>query len=353
MSSIPFGLGNVMGVPQSQQSRSSQPQSSGGFLGFGGAPQAPDFQGIANQQLQANRPNQTNAFGAGVQWTQLPNGQWSQSQSFGGPMAGVATGLQNQMAQSMSTPFSLSGLGQMNDGQQARDQAINSAYGQATSRLDPQWAQREEQQRTQLLNQGLDPASEAYRNSMGELGNQRNDAYTSAMNMAIGQGTAAGDSVFRNGLMGRQQTIAEMLRQREQPMQELAQMQGFLQQPGFQQSNDMLAAAGMQGQYDMARYQADQQGLADMFGGLGSAVGSALPFLLCDERAKTEIVRHDWDVIPGVPFATWRYRPEFGGHEACGVIAQDLEKVAPGFVITLPDGFKAVNPAFLFEVDHG
>jgi hypothetical protein len=110
----------------------------------------------------------------------------------------------------------------MADGQQARDQAIGAAYGQATSRLDPQWDKRQEALRTQLLNQGLDPSSEAGRESMHESDLSRNDAYTSAMNSAIGQGQAAGDSVFRNNLASRMAMP-----------QQMQMMQDLLKPPGF------------------------------------------------------------------------------------------------------------------------
>lgn len=60
-------------------------------------------------------------------------------------------------------------------------------------RLDPTWNHREEGMRTRLLNQGLDPTSEASQNAMGQFGRDRNDAYASAIN-------GAQDSAYRNAL---------------------------------------------------------------------------------------------------------------------------------------------------------
>jgi hypothetical protein len=94
----------------------------------------------------------------------------------------------------------INGAGALPTGQEARDQAISGAYGQATSRLDPQWDQRDNARQVQLANQGLDPGSEAATNSGAQFGRDRNDAYTSAMASAIGQGTQAGDSIFRQGV---------------------------------------------------------------------------------------------------------------------------------------------------------
>lgn len=211
-------------------------------------------------QTAANRPNQTNAFGSSVNWAQGPDGQWTMSQGFGGPMAGAAQGLQGQLAQAYGQPVMT--------GDMARDQAINAMYGQATSRLDPQWNQREEQTRTRLMNQGMDPQSEAYANAMGQLSRDRNDAYSSAMNGAIGMGTQAGESVFNQNMAAR-----------NAPLQSLLGMQGLLSQPGFQGAGaagptQYLGATLGQANLDMARYQADQQKGADIMGGLFSFGGS-------------------------------------------------------------------------------
>ncbi len=137
-------------------------------------------------------------------------------------------------------------------GDQARQQAIDAAYGQATSRLDPMWGQREDAERTRLLNQGLPEDSEAFKNSMGEFGRQRNDAYSQALSSAIGQGTQAGDTVFRQGMMTRQQALAEALRRRGMPLDELAKWQDLYGDQGkldaanspWNTAKDIMSVAG-------------------------------------------------------------------------------------------------------------
>jgi hypothetical protein len=318
---------------------------SGGLERTPEMPGSPGYANVANQQLWANRPNQQNAFGSNIQWTQGPDGRWTQQQSFGGPMGNLAFSLQGQAANAMSRPFDLSALPSMQSGEGARNQAIESAYSQASSRLDPQWNQRQNALHSQLINQGLDPNSEAYKNSMGDFGRDRNDAYTSAMNSAVMQGTAAGDSVFRNSLAGRQQGLSEMLRQRQQPMQDMLMMQGLGQQPDFNQSNDALTAAIAQGNFDMGGYQSKMSAQADRMGGIGSLVGS----FFSDERVKLDVRRLEEEALPGVPYATWRYIPEIdpSGALYIGVIAQDLEKVAPQYVSETPEGIKLVDYSFL------
>lgn len=328
------------------------------------APPPPDFTGAAREQgnaardiahetVGANRPDQSTPW-ATSDWTKDANGNWTQDVQFKGPWAGLSGGLQQQAAANLSKPMDWSQFGTPGTGDSARNQAIDAAYGQATSRLDPMWQQREQQARSQLMNEGLDPSSDAYRTAMGDMGRQRNDAYTSAMNMAIGQGTAAGDSVFRNNIMAQQNAIANALRQRNQPMEEMQQMQGFLGMPGFQNASpyappNWLQAAGMQNDANYNAWQGGNQAKSDFWSGLmqlAGQVGTAAA--LSDETAKQNIRRLPVEALPGVPFATWEWRPGFeGSGPTFGVIAQDLERAAPQYVSRRPDGLRVVDYSFL------
>ena len=109
--------------------------------------------------------------------------------------------------------------GQINPQDYDRNQVINSLYGQQTSRLDPQWQQRDEAMRTQLANQGLAPGGEAYTNAMRDQTFARNDAYNSALNSAIGNATAQQQAQF-----GMAQGAGQFANQ--------AQQQGYGQQLG-------------------------------------------------------------------------------------------------------------------------
>lgn len=328
------------------------------------APAPPDYMGLAqqqaqasqqatNQQTQANRPNQYTP-NASSTWQQGPDGQWSQQLGFSGPLAGANSALQQQAANSLSTPFSLSSLGTLGTGDDARNQAIEGAYSQATSRLDPAFQQRENAMRTRLLNQGLQEGSAAYKRAMGQFGQERNDAYTSAMNMAIGQGTAAGDSAFRNNLASRQQGLEELLRQRSQPLAELQGMQNLMQMPSFNQAGraetpQLLQAGGMQDAADNRFYENNQQRWSDNIGSVLSMLQKgAQMYAMSDERAKTEVQRLNQEAIPGVPLATFRYRPEMGlgTTRHLGIIAQDLQRVRPEAVRKREDGLLEVHPDF-------
>jgi hypothetical protein len=171
----------------------------------------------------------------------------------------------------------------MLDPQQARDQAIGAAYGQATSRLDPQFQQREQAMRAQLVNQGLDPTSEAFRTELDTFNRGRNDAYGSAMNSAIMQGTEAGNALFRQGLdqnaqhLGAQNQMFGQSVARDQ-MNLGAQNQFFGQ--GLAANNQALSTQGQMFGQNMALNQQDMQNANDVFGrylqGQGQQFGQGL-----------------------------------------------------------------------------
>ena len=321
---------------------------------------AESSQQVTNEQTWANRPDQENAFGSSLRWEQGPDGRWRQVQSFGGQMGSTVGSLQDALSKALSSPLDLSGLPQVESGEAARDKAIESAYGQATSRLNPQWQQREQAMASQRANQGLDPNSQAYRSAMRAAGQERNDAYGGAMSSAIAQGREAGESVFRTSSAARQQALTEALKQRGLPMEELQAMQGFLQQPGFQQAGradptNYLQAAIAQGaqglgqqEFDLRRRLADEGMGSDVIAGIMRTIASIAG--LSDARAKTDIDRHGPDVLPGVPLASWTWRA--GGGRETGVIAQDLQRVAPELVSVRPDGYLGVHYAALWKRVH-
>lgn len=292
-----------------------------------------------DKQIKANRPSIFTPFGS-QQWTQDANGNWTLNSGLTGQMGDVASMLQGQVGSMFGQPVMT--------GDAASKKAIDAAYGQATSRLDPMWGQREEQLKSQLANQGLDPTSKAYADALGQFGRDRNDAYSSAMNNAVGLGNQAAQSVFGMNLHAQ-----------NAPLQRLLQMQNLLAVPGFSQAGsaggtDYLGAFGMGSNIDVGRERIAAEERGQAYGAGGDLVGGFTRF--SDERLKTRIVRHVAEVLPGVPMATWEYRA-LPGRRFRGVIAQDLARVAPQHVRQRPDGFLAVDYSFaphLFrEVGNG
>lgn len=333
-----------------------------GDSGKKNAPAPPDYAGLAqqqadasrrlaNEQTAANRPNQSTPFASST-WAQGPDGQWTQQVGFNGPLAGAAQSAQQQAADAMGQPLDFSGLQQMTSGEAARQQAIDAAYGQATSRLDPRFSRARDSERTRLLNQGLAEGSEAFRRAMGELGMQENDAYNQAQFSAIGQGTQAGQAIFGQNLAARQQGMSELLRKRQQPMQDLQSLQGLTAMPGFSQAGrgetPQLLNAGQQQYADTFRKWATEQGIkADTIESILQMAGQIGTVALSDERAKRDVYRLPVEAFPGVPFATWRYFYDSPSTERMGVVAQDLQRVAPQYVRMTPEGLLTVDYSFL------
>ena len=75
-----------------------------------------------------------------------------------------------------------------------------ATYAQARQMLDPQWQQAAEQQRAQLVAQGLNPNDAAYQNSQQLFGNQQNQAYNSALFGAINAGDQEQNTLYGQNL---------------------------------------------------------------------------------------------------------------------------------------------------------
>lgn len=333
-------------------------------MGGKSAPAPPDFMGLAReqgqiqqdmlrQQTRANRPTQSTPFASST-WVEGPDGQMTQRVGLTGPLGDASSAVQQQLLQAMTQPLDFGGLPQVGTGADARQQGIDAAYNQATSRLDPRFSRARDAERTRLLNQGLAEGSEAFNNAMGQLGNQETDAYNQAMYSAIGQGREAGESIFRQDMARRSQGLQEMLRQRSQPMADLQGLQSFLGMPSFMgagqgQAPNLLGAGGMQGAADFRNWQANNQATADAIGGGMDLLGTlGQLYFMSDERAKVEIKHLPHEVLPGVPAISFRYRPELGlgTGRYVGVSAQALQRVAPEAVRERPDGLLEVRADF-------
>lgn len=268
-----------------------------------------------NNQSAANAAHPNTTTGTGSQsWTANPDGSFSESNTLSQPLAGAQNSLSNAAQTNAQN-----GIG---NGDQARDQAVNAAYNQSTSRLDPQFAQAQEQMNAQLAAQGLDPTSQAAQTQQQNFGRQQNDAYQSAMNSAIAGGTAA-----------QQATFGENLQAYNAPLTQLESMNG-LYSPGN--------TSGLQALQSGQQYTAAQNAAAAQTVG---AVAGTVASVASDERVKQNIHRLPVDAVPGVPLSTFEYKTK-PGEPQVGVIAQDLEGVAPQHVAQGPDGIKRVSQAF-------
>lgn len=95
------------------------------------------------------------------------------------------------------------------DNTAAQQAVVNALYGQATSRLDPQWQQAQTEQETKLANQGVVQGSDAWNKAMNTFTQGKNDAYSTALNSSIGAGTNTLTALNADQLANRQEGVNE------------------------------------------------------------------------------------------------------------------------------------------------
>lgn len=192
-------------------------------------------------------------------------------------------GLQDQFAHGQDVQGGINNYGLQNtfsQGQQVQgqvggqpfDQSVKAAqdavYGQATSRLDPQWQQAEDQTRARLAAQGLAGGSTAAQTELGNLNRAKTDAYNQANYSAVQAGLGAQQQGY-----GQQLASGQFANQAagQQYGQNLGQMQAYNAAQGQQfgqgqaQAEFANAAAGQQFAQGMGASQFFNQAANDRF----------------------------------------------------------------------------------------
>jgi len=343
----------------------------GGFLGLGpapSAPAAPDYTAAAQQTAQgnldaaraataANRVNQITPYGnldytisgsdpyGNPTWTaktslsdvgqQLLNNQNNASLGLGSTINSALGQVQNTMGQKFDPNLPQVGI---NAGQNYQD-----AYMQ---RLKPQIEQGREALSTQLANQGIPIGSEAYKRAMMTQGQKENDLLLGATTQGFG-----------TGLQANQQAYNQAMTNYNMPLNTLSALRSGsqVQNPTFVNSSnqattagaDVLGAAQMGYNAQMGDFNAKNAAQANFNSGL-MGLGGAGIMAACDVRMKENISRIG--TLPnGLPFYQFEYKPEFKDHPLAGhgthtgVMAQEVEAMYPNAVITLENGYKAVD----------
>jgi hypothetical protein len=126
----------------------------------------------------------------------------------------------------------------------ARQQVIDSVYGQYASRLDPKFAGEMQQMETKLANSGIARGTQAFSSAMDDFYRGRNDAYQTAQNAAIQAGGAEQSRLFGLGTSARQNAIAEQNYLRSLPGAEQGQLLGYQGQLSGLQGQARADAAG-------------------------------------------------------------------------------------------------------------
>ena len=197
-----------------------------------------------------------------------------------------------------------------------------------SKRLNPMFANRSEDLRTRLANQGIKAGSEAYDREMGLLGQQENDAFNQLL------------------LTGRGQSSQELLTEDNQRINQISALMsgGQVSQPNFMTGNQINGIQGTDNaaiiaNSDNAKMNAWGQGQAATGSSIGALGGL---FALSDERAKDD-KKKIGETKDGLGIYSFKYK---GSNKTeTGLMAQEVKKKKPGAVRTRPDG--------LFEVNYG
>lgn len=246
-------------------------------------------------------------------------------------LAGIADNQSAFLKDYLSKPVDLS-----NEATEARLMELGRA------RLDPLIAQRDEDLRTRLANQGIKAGSTAYGNELATAQQGNNDAYTSLL------------------LNGRAQAVSEALAERNQPLNEITALLSGTQvgtpQFGASTNQPTLPTVDYAGlvqsnyQNQVNAYNAQNAQRNNMLGGLFS-VGAAFAGnpALSDKRAKKDI--KPVGRLMGHKLYEYSYKGEHDdGRKHIGVMAQEAERTRPDAVTTGADGLKRVHYGKLFEL---
>jgi len=151
----------------------------------GSPPPAPDYKGAAEATGKSQQVSQYTPYGSQVYSADPSSPSGYKATTTLDPKAQGALDAQMGLSKEMGTLAQEQIPGVREQYSQPMDQSsvqgiADKAYEAQTSRLDPQWNQREDQTRTRLANQGLMSGGEAYGNEMRDFNSARNDAYQQA-----------------------------------------------------------------------------------------------------------------------------------------------------------------------------
>lgn len=290
------------------------------------AEQARSSREVTEQQTWANRPTQITPFGT-QSWSNTPEwdpttgqylNKWTQTTSLTPDLqqaadaqgrvtnqrSQLASDLTGRLQSEMGSPMDWSNLPETGGAVAApeygdlnafRQKQEDNLYSRATSRLDPQWQQRQDALRNQLYSAGVKEGDAGYERAMANFNRDRNDAYDQARTSAIAgggaemanqigmggqvQGQQQGASAYQTQL--RQQAISEELQKRGFSLNEInaalsGQQVSTPNMPNFtpaaaSQANQALTAAQLTGQGQLNAFNAQQAGTQGLLSGLTSA----------------------------------------------------------------------------------
>lgn len=224
------------------------------------------------------------------------------------------------------------------------DEVRNRVISAMMSRSNEDIGNQESSKRSDLIAAGIPVTSEAYQKEMTRLDRQRVDARNQA-ELAGGQ---EAQRQFGMGTDARKNAIAELLAQRQTPLNEItalmsgSQVSNPFSMPGYAQNTNVAAApvfagAQAQGAADQNIYNQQVASNNAMKSGI-FGLGSAFIGMPSDIRLKSNIVR-----IGTHPSGLPWYEYDIFGERQQGVMAQEAIHVRPDAVRMMDNGYYAVD----------
>jgi hypothetical protein len=242
----------------------------------------------ADEQTQANRPNQNNASGS-MQWTNDGNGNWTQNETMSPQNQALydqAMGLQSDAMTKLSQQGDFKGPDQIQWNPDAMQQYGDAIYKSTMDRAAPKQAQDMEAFTTKLRQQGLVPGSEGYDRAMKNLMTSQGDVNSQAANQATIQSKDQYRNDYLAQLQGQNQNYGQAKSEYEMPWDRVGNAQNLAQaqKPSFASFNqgtgynpqDLMGAANAKYQARMGSYNADQQKKGNTLNTAGKIGGAAM-----------------------------------------------------------------------------
>lgn len=340
-----------------------------------GATQTINLTPLAQQNLDNQLKQDANLSGLGDNLTakagsslqgQLDTSSLPQLSGGPGMLGHISTGLDYSNAPNVPTDFN-----------QATQQAQDAVYKQATSRLDPQWQNNENDMNARLANQGITQGSEAWQRAQDEFGRQKTDAYNQANYSSIGAGNQLEGQLYGQALAGRQQAVGEdttaaqfgntaQAQQYAQALQNAqfgntARAQGLTEQTNLQELPlNELNALRSQTQVQQPTFSSVPQAQVqptntsgNVWQGYNAQVANSNNFMnglfglgsaaimASDRRLKRNLKRIGTTARDKLPLFEFSYKGIKG--RFVGVIAQHVQKVRPDAVVMHRAGFLMVD----------
>lgn len=288
-----------------------------------------------------NQINQITPFGSTYYTGEIGTPNRTQHTVLDPVITGISDGLFRQIGDATSSSMSFDHLPKIaTDYDSFRGDHERRIFNRGAGLLDDTFDKRRERMEADLYNRGIALGSEADMDVRDQQARDENNAYNALASSAIAMGGQEAARAFGQDLTARQQGIAEVMGQRNQPLSDLASLLsgtapgGLPGMPGYSQfatsAPDIMGMTGSNYAAQMNHHAAQQGANAGLFGNIfGGMLG-----LLSDRRYK-ENIKKVGQLDNGLDVYVFNYK----GSEIkqIGLMADEVEKVNSDAVHEMTD----------------